>query len=188
MFESLFLAVQTLTGNPVINKTMVLLAEYLVVLLPLTLVYLWLQGRKAKQDSLLTFLGSVTGLIAAYGMSLFYFHQNPSATYETIAEPVKENAFPSQHTAVIFSAAWPLFYLKRKKLGGLMLLAALATGFSRVYIGEHWPIDIFGAFIASIAALGAAILLEDRIALAEPLFQLSERIEEKLTELLPIKR
>lgn len=182
----LFEAIHSLTGNAFVDQSMVFLAEYLIVLIPLILVYLWFIGRDGKEDSILVFGGTLFGLIVSYAMGLFYSHQNPSAVYETISAMSPENAFPSQHTTVMFSAALPLIYRHRDRLGYLMLIAGLSTGFARVYIGEHWPVDILGAFMASLFGLAVVYLVEEYVELIEPLYVLSETIESKLKEIIPI--
>lgn len=182
--KAVFEAIQALTGTPVVDEAMLLLAEYLVVLVPLVLVYVWFQGREGKHDSVLTFGATVTGIVAAYAMGLLYSHQNPSAAYNTIVAAKPENAFPSQHTAAVFSAAWPLIVRERERLGYLMVVAALATGFARVYIGEHWPVDILGAAVASLAGLAVVKYGDEYVGLLEPVYELSETVEEKLKNLL----
>ena len=162
-----FQLIYSMTGNSFLDQSMYFLAEYLVLLIPLTLIYLWFQGRKGKEDSAFTFLSTFTGILFAYVLGLFYTHENPSAVYDTIAAYHPENSFPSQHTAAMFAAALPLIYRERDRIGGIMLLAAALTGFSRVYIGEHWPVDILGAVVAGAAGLGITYLTWD---LLEPLW------------------
>lgn len=179
--EEVFQLIQSFTGNPVLDELMLFVAEYLVLLIPLTLIYLWFQDRDGKTDSVLVFGATVTGILTAYALSFLYSHQNPSVTYETIiaADPT-ENAFPSQHTATVFSAAFGLLARKRKTLGYLMIVAAALTGFARVYIGEHWPIDILGSVVASTTGVIVAYYGEPTTDYLEPVFEFSEKVEEKI--------
>ncbi|MFB6144064.1 MAG: phosphatase PAP2 family protein [Candidatus Nanohaloarchaea archaeon] len=181
---ALFEAIQSLTGIAAVDQAMVFFAEYLVVLVPAVLVYLWFQGREGKHDSILAFDATVAGIVAAYALGMVYSHQNPSTMYNTIAAAKPENAFPSQHAAAMFSAAWPLFMRDRKNLGYLMLAAAILTGFSRIYIGEHWPVDILGSVAASVAGVAVVYFGEDYVELLDPVYELSERVEERLQSLL----
>ena len=143
--------VQSLTGNPVVDELMILSAEFLVFLVPLTLIYLWFQGRKGRQDSVYTFIAALSGLVVSYALlAQVYQHESPFQMYETIASGEPENGFPSQHTTVILSMVLPLFYQSRRKLAGLLLTTGILTGFSRIYIGEHFLIDIIGAGIAAL--------------------------------------
>lgn len=72
-------------------------------------------------------------------------------------------AFPSNHTVVAFSAATALF-LADRRLGAVALLAAVAMGASRVYVGAHYPHDVV---VGALVGIGLAIpftLLAGRLA------------------------
>ncbi|QKQ98309.1 phosphatase PAP2 family protein [Candidatus Nanohaloarchaea archaeon] len=175
--EALFLKIQGLTGIGLIDQTMLLLAEALVLLVPLSLIYLWFQGRERKEDALFTFYTSVLTIGIAYVMSLLYFHENPSATYSTLIEFHAENSFPSQHTAAVFGTAFPLIYRNRERLGWLLTAAAVLTGFARIYVGEHWPVDILGSIAAAAIGLGVAYISWDRL---EPAWSTALDLYEKI--------
>jgi membrane-associated phospholipid phosphatase len=54
-------------------------------------------------------------------------------------------SFPSGHTTTIFAFTTLLsFYFPDKKWGFLFFLAAALTGFSRIYLADHFPIDVLG--------------------------------------------
>lgn len=59
-------------------------------------------------------------------------------------------AFPSGHTSRAFALATSLshFYPKHKRL---FFIAAMLIGFSRIYIGAHYPLDVLGGAIVGIA-------------------------------------
>ena len=63
-------------------------------------------------------------------------------------------SFPSGHTATIITAALPLALWFRNRPFSLFLSAVIALmGFSRVWLGQHHPIDIVGGMLlGSIAA------------------------------------
>jgi len=181
--EAIFLKIQALTGIPIIDQLMLFLAEALVLLVPLSLFYLWFSGREGREDAAFAFGTTVLGIGAAYAMGLLYFHENPSATYETLVTHHPENSFPSQHTAALFSAGLPLILRKRKAFGYLLTLAAVITGFARVYVGEHWPVDILGAFIASSIGLAVAYLSWSPLEpVWRPLLDFYDDVEEKVQD------
>jgi len=182
--QAVYLPIYNMTGNPLLNQTMYFLAEFLVLLIPASLIYIWFQDREGKEDSLFVAYSTVAGILFTYFMGLFYAHENPSAFYDTVIAYHPENSFPSQHTTAMFGAAFPLLYRKRDKLGWVVLVAAVLTGFSRIYIGEHWPIDILGAVIAGAAGLGIAITTWDKL---EPvwgrLIEFEKKVEERTRDI-----
>lgn len=65
------------------------------------------------------------------------------------------SSFPSGHSASIFALATLLaLFTKNKKIGVLYLLAAIAVGYSRIYLGQHFPGDVLiGSFIGVLLAV-----------------------------------
>ncbi|MFF4650051.1 phosphatase PAP2 family protein [Streptomyces sp. NPDC001380] len=62
-------------------------------------------------------------------------------------------SFPSNHTVVAFAAAAALLVVDRR-IGAVAVLAAVAMGASRVWIGVHYPHDVLaGALVGVTVAL-----------------------------------
>ena len=59
-------------------------------------------------------------------------------------------AFPSGHTTVAFACATVLSALEPRAAPAFFLLA-LAIGYSRLYVGVHWPLDVVGGAVLGIA-------------------------------------
>ena len=62
------------------------------------------------------------------------------------------HSFPSGHTASAFGLCFVLIFLTRNKLlHVLLLICALLTGYSRMYLSQHFLIDVFtGSIIGAI--------------------------------------
>jgi len=71
------------------------------------------------------------------------------------------SSFPSGHTTSIFALATLLaIYAREKKWGIFFLLVAILTGFSRIYLSQHFPLDILvGSLIGVLSSLFIYCLL-----------------------------
>jgi len=65
-------------------------------------------------------------------------------------------SFPSNHAANIFGAAFFLSTVYRT-WSFFMIPLAVIVGYSRIYVGEHYPLDVLGGVL--LGALGAGIFL-----------------------------
>jgi len=72
------------------------------------------------------------------------------------------NSFPSGHTATAFTAAVILsLYFKNKYATGLLIITAILVGLSRVYLLQHFFIDIyFGSIIGFLNGVLAITWME----------------------------
>jgi len=75
------------------------------------------------------------------------------------------NSFPSGHTATAFAVAILLsLYFKNNKLTTIFLMAAILVGISRIYLLQHFFIDIyFGSIIGFLVSVGVYYFLDNSI-------------------------
>jgi undecaprenyl-diphosphatase len=70
---------------------------------------------------------------------------------------VHSSSFPAGHAATAFAGAILLSYLAPRAAPLLVLLAA-AIGYSRVYVGVHYPGDVLGGALIGVLCGGVAVL------------------------------
>lgn len=76
-----------------------------------------------------------------------------------LIEKLSSYSFPSGHTSVSFSGALVLYRMMPKKVGVPALILAAMIGFSRLYVGVHYPTDVLGGVIVGIIASTASYYL-----------------------------
>lgn len=77
----------------------------------------------------------------------------------TLIEKLSSYSFPSGHTSVSFSGALVLQRMMPKKVWIPALILACMIGFSRMYVGVHFPTDVLGGVVIGIIASTAAYYL-----------------------------
>lgn len=92
-----------------------------------------------------------------------YFH--PEMNLKLVLPPEEMNihhSFPSGHTSGAFALFVGLMLLsKRPKLAIVFFLAAFLTGYSRVYLSQHFVIDIyFGSLLGTLIPMLIWLLME----------------------------
>lgn len=76
----------------------------------------------------------------------------------TFRNPLKDHSFPSGHTTAIFASTVP-YMVAFPALTVILLPLACIVGFSRIYLGLHYPSDVIaGAVIGSSVAAGTIAL------------------------------
>ncbi len=135
-------------------------------------------GVKGKKVAVLGLLALFVSNAIVYLLKFIIAEPRPFLTLPNVDLLVYENgsySFPSGHTASSFAAAVVIglkykFNFRGKSYGLIYPLLAFAgvIGFSRIYIGVHYPLDVaFGALIGILSAL-IVLKMEDN-ALADKL-------------------
>ena len=72
----------------------------------------------------------------------------------------KVHSFPSGHTTTAFAMALIMAYIINRKIWSVILpVLALLAGYSRVYLGQHFPTDIFAGMCIGILSAILSLLV-----------------------------
>ncbi len=71
----------------------------------------------------------------------------------SLVEAPDRFSFPSGHAAAALSLAAPLFLALPGPAGALILLAGVAVGISRCYLGVHYPGDVVAGWALALGTL-----------------------------------
>lgn len=72
----------------------------------------------------------------------------------------KVHSFPSGHTTTAFAMALIMAYIINRKIWSVILpVLALLAGYSRVYLGQHFPTDIFAGMCIGIVSAVLSLLV-----------------------------
>jgi undecaprenyl-diphosphatase len=171
---ALFYSINDGMDNPVFNIIMPILTNFgslIACSLVCVLIFIF-GGQYGKKVAILGLLALFLSSAAVLILKYIVAEPRPFLVLNHVHLLTTENdySFPSGHAAASFAAAVAIgkkysFIIKGKSYKLIYPLLAFATivGFSRVYIGVHYPLDvIFGAFIGIIFAL-AVVRFEKKI-------------------------
>ncbi|MDF3299214.1 phosphatase PAP2 family protein [Streptomyces tropicalis] len=139
----------------------------------------WWRARHQDDAVMAKVLLAPFAVVLAYavnsGIKMFFDEPRPcrALPHDFLIEacpPMDDYAFPSNHTTVALAFAVALLLVSRW-LGSVALLAAVAMGASRVYVGAHYPHDV-----AAGALVGTVVCLVTVLALRRPATSVVQRL------------
>jgi 4-amino-4-deoxy-L-arabinose transferase-like glycosyltransferase len=117
-----------------------------LIIIPIVLVL-----HKIKKEKILPVVFSyLMSGIAVQVMKYLWSVPRPAALFDDIhvvGEILRAASFPSGHTATALALFYVLSQGENIRLKTLLLILALAVGYSRVYVGAHFPFDILAGGI-----------------------------------------
>jgi undecaprenyl-diphosphatase len=178
----LFLLLNAPAGAPpVLVGVATVLANDVIYFIPFLLIGLWLWGASSARAGLLaTSAMGALALTANQFVGQFWYEPRPFmiGLGRTLLHHVPENSFPSDHTTLIVSVGIGLMATRSARLWGAAVVAAgLLVGWARIYLGLHFPIDIFASLL--IACLFGTIAAPVTPALRIWIVPIVERIYER---------
>ncbi|WP_427914104.1 undecaprenyl-diphosphatase [Ramlibacter sp. MMS24-I3-19] len=144
------------------------IAQWVIWAIPVALVWAWLRGREEQRRALLEMLlAALLALGVAQIVTHVWPHPRPFMAHAgtQFLAHVADPGMPSDHVTVFWSLACAAAISARFARWSLPLFAlGLLVGWSRVFLGVHFPYDIAAAL--PVAFLGAALARSARSPMA----------------------
>ena len=164
-------------------------AKYLIALVPLHLALLWFGGGRTERFVALAAAVSLLLAFAASGLfGILFDTPRPFVIGlgHTVLEHRPSASFPSNHALLFFTYASVLVVFGRQALALAVAVLGLVVGWSRIYLGIHFPLDIVGAaLLGGLAAFAGAKIMTRH---GDVVFALAERIEARALSLARRRR
>lgn len=83
-------------------------------------------------------------------------------------QPAHGSSFPSSHTTVALAVTIALVAFLSRGVGIVAIAYAIVLGWSRIYLGVHYPLDVVAGMGIGCAVGGLTVLLERAVLLRPP--------------------
>ena len=156
--DSLFLLINAPASPPTAALVAArALAEGVIWLIPVGLVWSWLRGSQDLRATLVrAALAGLVGLGANQLIGLVWYHPRPfeiGLGHAWLAHS-KDSSFPSDHVTLLWAVALGLGLRRHTRVAGTAFgLAGIAVAWARIYLGVHFPFDMAGAAVVALAAV-----------------------------------
>ena len=155
MNDWLFSLINGMANHSVIvDALMISISKLVPYLYILILAWLYVKGFrtgsfKLRGESFATGVLLVICLIGSFILGSMFYENRPFVDHPDailILNHAADASFPSDHAVGTMALACGILYY-RWNLGTWMVYGSILVGISRVFVGNHYPGDILGAFI-----------------------------------------
>ncbi|WP_344416305.1 phosphatase PAP2 family protein [Amycolatopsis minnesotensis] len=141
--------------TPWLHGIFVAVTEYGVVLLAVAVAaILWRERRGEPRKAIWIPVAMVLAYLVNSGIKDWVVEARPCRAIQHVVTVLPcdgptDYSFPSNHT-VVFAAFTGAVFLLKRAWGVFALVATLVMGFSRVYVGAHYPHDVLGGLAVGL--------------------------------------
>jgi len=171
--------------NTILDKIMIFFSEYGPYISMAAIVIVFILGLKQKncenrKIAVSTVVVTVINLIINLIVRSIFHVDRPSVHNKVnlLLPHDSASSFPSNHATGTMSIAFGLEKYN-KLLSRILTILSIIIGFSRVYVGHHYPMDVIGAYIIVFA-----VNYIYNLKLRSKVDNLYELVEKKIAERL----
>lgn len=154
--QNLFLLINGLPHGPFPDYFFLLISQSIWLVWPAFFVYIlsfiFVHKKNAGRGFVFLVLATLSGFILnTYGFKDFFHRDRPFVSLsETILvqKDLTDFSFPSGHAFSV--ALLATLFIRRRRIFRPLSVYALLVGFSRVYLGAHYPLDVLSGFAFGI--------------------------------------
>lgn len=174
--------------NTVLDKIMIFFSKDVPYIFMLVIAIVFILGITKKncdyrKVAFSTFVITVINLILSFIIGGIYYVDRPFVHNKVnlLLPHTMDASFPSDHATGTMSIALGLTKYD-KLLGRILTVTSIIVGFSRVYVGHHYPMDVIGAYLI---VFGTSYLFN--LKLRGKVENLYETVEKKIATKLGLK-
>jgi len=152
-----------------LNNFFIVAAEYFVFIFLIVCAILWFRKNKDyifQRAVLFSVYSACAAIILNFLVSKIKFRLRPFIdkrliNVNQIISHSADASFPSDHTTFMLAIAFSFCAINQtRKLGVVLTVIALISGFSRIYCGLHFPLDIIGALMIALIVVFFIFILQ----------------------------
>lgn len=138
--------------NNAMDNIMIIFSKYVPYAFMVILALVFILGITSKnieyrKAAVSTFIITAINLILAFLIGSIYYVDRPFVHNKVnlLFSHVEDASFPSDHAVGTMSIALGLTKYN-KALSTALTILSIIVGFSRIYVGHHYPLDVIGAY------------------------------------------
>lgn len=158
--SNLFKMINRLSGRyDFVDNIMILVSNRIRFVFIFVLIFMWFKNEMDRKVTYRAGLSAGLTLLINIIIKLFYYKPRPFVRNKVgiLIPSKKDSSLPSKHTILVFAISTTIL-LYRRVLGTILMGLSLITGFSRIWVGHHYPSDII---VSAIIGCATSVIVDN---------------------------